>query len=467
MIFSGQQAAPDHEIVISPPDAHGKKQALIYQALKTPGLREFWVVCGTKFGKTLGASVAQVSAGIEKPDTKWRWVAPIYTQAQIAMEEYFPKILPPAPHSLPNNSDLFITIPSTKTLFEFWHAQRPSSLEGAAVHGYVFDEAARMGPGVRASARTTTTVTKGPHLYISYPFGKNWFYHGAMEAKEHQTWAIKNGKPIEKAFIHARTADNPYVDPKVIADARRELPSRLFRQFYEAEFMDDGQVFVGFRECEWGPDHSALEGDRQRWIVDDAKSRTVVLSADWAKASDYTVFFAADLETRQVVGFERFHRVPYPEQVRKLLLFGKQFKSVLEVRHDKTGVGEAIDDMLAQTDMAAQGVTFTNPSKAGMVAQLMTSLEQLGQLWIPRWPELIGELETFDLTMSPSGIPIYSAPEGKHDDCVCSLMLVNAALIDYGNRSYEIKFMEDLPKEKPGVTPLEQFYQQLRDDGED
>jgi len=412
---------------------------------------------------TVSASVSQVTAGIVRPNTKWRWVAPIYTQACIAMDDYFPKLVPPHPYSKVNRSDLSITIPSNNTIFEFWHAQNPSSLEGAAVNGYVFDEASKMKPEARSSARTTTTRTKGPMMFISYPFGKNWFYVGCMEAKAHMEWSLKNGKEPEKIFLTAPTSDNPHIDFKVIEDARRELPERLFRQFYLAEFVDDGQVFVGFRDRFYGPELS-LGQERQIWTAPEASEKTVVVGADWAKTTDYTVFFAADVETRKIVGLERFNRMPYTEAVRRLKIFCNRFKSTVIVRHDKTGVGTAIDDLLAVAEVPAEGITFTNQTKADMVAKLMTAFDTDGQIGLPRWDILASELESYDVTTSASGNFIYGAPAGKHDDAVSALMLMNTALIDYGNRDYQVRMMEDLPKTELALSPLAAFYRDLMDD---
>jgi len=455
----------DQEIILSPPDPHSKKQRLAMTAFKIPAIREIWIACGTKWGKTLAGSGAMIVGGVDRPGTKWRWVAPIHDQARIAMEDYFPKILPPEPHRKQNLADLTFKIPAVDVTFEFWHAQNPGSLEGAAVNGYVFDEAAKMKPEVRASARTTTTRTQGPHMYISYPQGKNWFHTGCMEAKEHMEWSLKNGVPPEKIFIHAPTSDNPYISKKVIEDARREIPDRLFRQFYLAEFVSDGQIFTGFRDRQFGPELDHLYGERQFWVDDQAAEADVVIGVDWAKTVDWTVFIAADVKTRRVIGLERFHKVPYTEAIRRLILFSRKFKSVLTIRHDKTGVGSAIDDQLAQTNLPYEGIVFTNPSKSEMVTKLMTSFEKTGELYIPRWNVLLGELDAFDVTTNALGTPIYSAPSGKHDDTIAALMLMNTALIDYGERDYQIKFLEDMPNQKPGV--LEQFYRDLASDEDD
>ena len=49
----------------------------------------------------------------------------------------------------------------------------------------------------------------------------------------------------------------------------------------------------------------------------------------------------------------------------------------------------------------------------------------------PNIPELINELEIFTYEMGLGGRIRYMAPEGEHDDCVCSLAL---AMYQIGER---------------------------------
>lgn len=435
-------------------------------AFLIPGLREVYVAAGTKWGKTVAAVSAQASLAVQNRQTKHRWVAPIYEQAKIGLEDYFPRILPPAPLSEIRPGKMLIELPELETSIEFWHAKDPYSLEGKAIHSYIIDEAAKCHPQTYVSARTTTTRTEGPMLICSTPLGKNWFYTQCMEAKEHQEWAIRNGRTPEKIFITARTTDNPTINPAVIEAARRELPDRLFRQFYLAEFCDDGSVFAGTRECLYGPDIEAY-GDRQRWIMEGSDRRTVVLGVDWAKTLDYCVFVGIDIETRQVCAFERFHKLPYTEAIRRLHLFASSFGNVEIILHDKTGVGGAIDDAMAALPFAYRGVTFTSQSKGEMVARLITAVEQR-QIALPRWQQLISEMDSYEVKTSATGALTYAAAGGKHDDIVSALMLAHSALLNYGDKTLEVFTLEDLGRvqrqaPEPGDS-LAGFYQSLLED---
>ena len=269
--------AEDVEIGLSPPEPHSKKQALIMQAFRMGGLKEIYIACGTKFGKSIAASVSMAMAAAERPGTKWRWIAPIYEQAKIGMD-YFRPILPPKPHTEIQKSTMRIELPMIGTEIKFWHTKDPVSLEGAGIHGNIHDEAAKQPYEAVVSARTTTTFTRGPSMYISTPFGKNWFYNGCMEAKEQMEWELRNERAPTKIFLTARTEDNPFVGKDIIEQARKDLPKRMFDQYYNAEFLDDGSVFTGVRDCLYGEELD-LHGSFQSAAVKEAKQLEVVVGS--------------------------------------------------------------------------------------------------------------------------------------------------------------------------------------------
>ncbi len=451
-------------ITIDPPKAHSKKQDFLYTSLMIPGIREIWVAAATKFGKTLSGTIAQINLAIQKPNTKHRWVAPIYSQTRQPLE-YFQKILPGEPHTKRNKSENTIELPFSNSRFEFWHAQSPSSLEGDGIHSYVFDEAAKQSPDIRTSARTTTTKTKGPMIFISYPFGKNWFYTGCMEAKEEMEWAYKNNRTIEKVFIHARTIDNPYIDKQVIENAKRELSNSMFRQYYLAEFIDEFTVFGNIETCIYG-NKLDIFGDVQKWYAEGFEEAHVVIGADWAKSIDFTVFIAIDLKNYTVIGFMRFQKKSYPESVRMLSIFAAKFGSVEMITHDKTGVGAAIDDLLAYINQPYTGVFFTNALKSEFVLKLITALEQK-QISLPNWQEMKNELMAYECVPNKIGTMTYNAASGKHDDIVVSLFLANYTYLLYCDRNFEITYLDELNDINKSKTDLEKYYSELAEENDD
>lgn len=453
-------------VTIETPTPHSANQRLLMSAFHIRGLNELWIANGTKWGKSLGGGSAIGSVAPLRKNNLFRWVAPIYQQAKIGFK-YCKRILPSDPYVDINNSGPSITIPSIETIIEFWHGQHPTSLEGEACNGYILDECAKMKEDVYSAAKTTVTVTRGPIVGFSTPLGKNWFFHKCMEAKAEYEWALAKGIAPRKVFITAPTSDNPWVSKEAIEQARKDLPERLFRQYYLAEFLDDGSTFLGFRECYYTDPIDMYEAHQVWTHPEEAKKAHVVIGADWAKSVDWTVFIAVDINTRRVVGFERFHKWAYTEAIRQLVRFAKRFGEVAAIWHDKTGVGQAIDDQLAYTSLPYQGIIFSNASKSNMVNGLITTIESK-RIGLPRWNVLDTELDIYEVAVNPIGTMTYSAPDGKHDDTVSALMLANAALDQYGDRDVNIKFLEDLAKEeqieKPEPGSLEAYYNDLAED---
>lgn len=460
------------------PRPNSPQQSVIMDAFHDPNMLEMFVSCGTKFGKTFSASGGYSSRMSLRRGAIGRWIAPIYSQTKIGFR-YCKKILPPEPDTHTNMGELSILFTGLDSKMEFRSGVNPEDLEGEGTYVNVLDEAAKLHQQVYDSTKTTTTVTRGLIAAFSTPRGKNWFYTKCMDAKERMEWAIKNGKPLTHIFITAPSSVNPLVTKEAIEEARRSMPDRLFRQYFEAEFIDDGSVFVGFRDCVLGPE-IITDGKYQYWLDVDAKNSTVVIGADWGRTNDRTVFWAIDLESRTCVGFQRFYKTPYTEAIRKLVVFSRRFRETVTVLHDKTGLGTVIDDYLAETELAYEGINFTNASKADMVAKLITGFEGRDH-FIPNWREAIDELDSYEVITTPTGNMTYGGMEGKHDDIVSAMMLAYLGLIRYGDRTYEVKFTDqpsDKARQKPAASAkveedvprmshLERFYEDLQSDAED
>ena len=406
------------EIVVPPP--HSATQELIMNGLITPHLREVVVSCGTKYGKSISAASALVLAAPRRHQALFRWVSPIYSQSKIGFK-YCSRILPGRPYVTANLSSLSLFMPDLDTTIQYFHGQNSGSIEGEAVAGYVLDECAKLDYDIYASAKTTTTVTRGPMIMCSTPSGKNWFYKKFLEARDEMDRAKFEGRPPQMIAITAPTSDNPHVPRDTIEFAKRTLPDRLYKQFYEAAFLDDGSVFLGIEACLFGEPINCY-GRRERWITPDAKLHDVIIGVDWAKSVDFTVFIAISQTTKAIVGFERFNRETYQSAVKRLYSFCKTFKDIVTIAHDKTGVGVAIDEMVQGLPYPSAGITFTNSLKTSMVSSLIVAIENQ-EIAIPRWATLLEELEFYEVRTNAVGMLFYAAQSGRHDDTIAALLL--------------------------------------------
>lgn len=422
------------------PEAHSDPQRQLLEAFITPHLREFWGCCGTKFGKSFGGAGAFAVAVPLRPQALWRWIGPIYSQSMIGFN-YIRRMLPAPPHTEhlvrelgqdiiePKKADATINLPTLDSRIQFFHGQKPESLEGEGTAGNLIDEAAKQKEEVYHAAKTTTTFTRGLVGGFSTPKGKNWFYKRCMAAKEEMERAAFEKRPPRMIFIHAPSYANPGVLPETIEEMRKTMTDRLFRQYVQAEFLDDGSVFA-FLSDAFG---RVIDFSREDvWYASTHESKSIYVGADWAKQVDYSVFTALN-EQGRLVGYKRFNKVAYPEQVGALFAFCQEVKSRsvligchVVAEHDKTGVGEAIDDIIRGADHGIDivGIRWTNQLKETYVNDLVLSFEERA-ISLPPWETLRFELESFELTTSPTGRVVYGAPEGMHDDTVMSLVLAN------------------------------------------
>lgn len=458
------------------------------QHLITEKTRLIVLALATKSGKTLGGAGRIANFSFQAPREQaalYRIVAPTYQQASITykyLDRMFPETLPP---QLKLSEEQYkaaqqrwsgITPERTESKMRMkWkhngatiqcvHAQDPErSIEGERTHGNLIDEAAKCSAQTFASVMSTTSQTGGWIACTSTPRGKNWFYDLYRQCEEHMRWAEKHQKPYEQFCATAKTVDSPYVDKRVVEQARLSLPDRLFRQLYLAEFMDDGSVFIGHRDCVEG-ELIDSHGKMQAWQVADAKTKRVVIGADWAKRTDYGVFVAFEVGTSKpkIVGFRRFQGLDYKVAIRELYQFGEQFAEVLLVRHDRTGIGDVINDLLSTFPYPIDPVVFTNESKSSMVDAYMVAIETRN-LSLPNWPELIKEHDNYDVKMSVLGKPTYSAPPGLHDDIVTACFLAWSAVLETQDRVFDVRFLEDLPKT---ALSLESWYSGLAEEQDD
>jgi len=459
-------------ITIDLPAAHSAKQRQIMNFFVDPdGPEELYIASGTKFGKTLACSAAMAAAVPTFPNTQWRWMAPFYSQAQIGFEN-IRKILP-KDYIRSRKSNMRIEIKGIGSHIDFTHAQNYLQIEGHQIHGYVFDEGSKIDEAIFYSARTTVTKTRsigmGKFIVPSTPLGRNHFYKLCMEAKNEQELAIINKRKPKKIFITAATADNPFISKEVIASAKLALPIRLFQQYYLSEFLEESSTFGEITPCLYGQEFELAKSPISLWLDEGAKEKFVTIGADWARGrkntDDDTVFTAIDYESSPVklVGLLRLKGLNYTEQISQLVKFSRQFVEATLIEHDKTGVGIAIDDQLALTNLVYKGRSFNNHTKPEMVCTLITAFEQQ-KILIPRCKDLLEQLNDFEMILSDTGMMKFQAAQGCHDDFVTSLMLSYNAAKRYSNSDFDIMNMHDDDNEK---SYMQSFYDGLVDDDDD
>lgn len=285
-------------------------------------------------------------------------------------------------------------------------ADNPDSLRGEGLDFAVLDECAFMKEDAWTHAlRPALSDRRGRAMFISTPTGRNWFWRlwqrGLDGGDEWHSWQLP-------------TSDNPYIDPAEIEAARDSMPVDVYRQEYEAAFLEgEGAVFRNIAACIAQAPAAA------------DPNRRYVMGVDWAQITDYTVFVVMDAVARQVVSVDRFNHIGWDVQRDRLAALAERWH-VAEIWAEHNAIGGPNIEQLQNMGLPVKGYQMTQQSKQDLVWALQSAFER-EEIRIPDHRVMIGELEAFEAVRLLSGKWRYQAPEGMHDDTVIALAIAYEA----------------------------------------
>ena len=221
------------EIIIEAPDFAGYQKSIL-ESKKRFTITE----ASTKVGKTfshlywLFEEAHKGEAGYE-----YWWIAPVYSQAEIAFKRLMRKIAESGAYVI-NLSKLSITTP-LGTIISFKSADNPNTLYGENVHGFVFDEYSRAKEDAWFALRTTISYTRAKGKFIGNVVDRNWAWELARKAE----------KGLDPDFEYFKVTAYQAVDAGILSldeveQAKKDLPPRIFKMLYMAEFTEiDGALW--------------------------------------------------------------------------------------------------------------------------------------------------------------------------------------------------------------------------------
>lgn len=368
------------------------------------------VAAGRRFGKTELATSEVFEDAFETPGMFVCYFAPTDADAkELGFDPLFDKVpdaliadvkrTPPREIHLTNGST--IQFRGTK-----------SSSRGRGWDKVVIDEKSEVRSDFwDAVVRPSLSDTLGSALFIGTPKGRNKFYelYKRGEDEDRDEWSS----------WHGTTYDNPHVPDSEVEDARRDIPERVFRQEYLAEFVDDeGAVFGDVRNRNTRPyAYSDVDG-----------TPPFSTGIDLARTNNYLVAVTLDADG-MLVGFMRERGASWAAAGRHLAQHLAEYPGVAYI--DASRDNKVVEDLARETrGTQVEPVKFTSQNKQDMVENLAARLE-MNDVVLPD-PELDGndgvetllaELDAFEYTTTPAGNVRYGAPEGLHDDTVDALAL--------------------------------------------
>jgi hypothetical protein len=363
------------------------------------------VAAGRRFGKTvLGQCATLPPASI---GAKTAWIVPNYSNGRPLWAAAVNACQPLVSSKLVkiNNSERTILFPRTGGFLAMFSADSENSVRGSAFDIAVCDEAGQISEQfINESLAPCLADTAGVLYLIGTPHGRSNGFHKAYCA------ALEDLSGHSRAW-HASSLSNPNPNIQAYVEAARlRISSRSFRQEYLAEFIEgSGSVFSGIMECATIP------------LTVEPYKGDFVMGCDWARQHDYTCLSVIDVNSKKVVEILRFNQCEWEIQRQRLTNLSNKW-NCQSILAERNSIGDVLIEALQKEGLPISGWTATNATKSQVIQSLILAIENQNIFFQPI-PSLIAELESFEMSVLPSGLTRYAAAEGCHDDHVVSLGL--------------------------------------------
>lgn len=381
------------------------------------------IEASTKAGKTVGCLAWIIEKSLQgQPGWNYWWVAPVFSQAEIAFRRCWGYLAPIQKACKRNQSSMHILLPNGTRIW-FKSGERPDDLYGEDVYAAVLDEASRMRQESWWAIRSTITYTEAPVRIIGNVRGrKNWFYQLARQAED-GTEGMAYHRITAYMAAKSGVLSNDEID-SARRDFERLGQMEVFRQLYEAEALDDATNPFGL----------AAIAECCEQVTSYSVERSMYAGVDLAGRGAINIEQVGDAESRDwtaICAFDRHGHLTYMDRFRKphRETMGQivQVVGKTKVCIDSTGTGDAlVEDLQRRGDMQVLGFTFSERSRQDLLEGLALAIQE-GSL---RWPDLRttdgrsslrDELEAFEFVYTPRGVR-YQVQSGS-DDLVMALAL--------------------------------------------
>lgn len=287
----------------------------------------------------------------------------------------------------------------------FGSAEQGDALRGMTVKKsiLVIDEAAFIGQEIYEIIYPVVDAMHCPVMLISTPlFCSGEFYEKYVQG-------LRNG--IVKSYDWSKYDTSIYLSPEKLEYYRQNISPLKFKSDYLGEFIAEGSyVFGNINDC----------------VGELSDSTPVYAGIDWSvgKDNDYTVITYMD-KNGYVTSIESFKDFTPTQLVDKLGESINSHTALKCVQVETNSIGDVYMDFLKKKVKKGliRGFTTTNDSKRKIIEQLITAFQK-GKVRVPNEPELIKELQHYNIEKTPTGKVTYNGADGVHDDFVLSLAFV-------------------------------------------
>jgi len=389
------------------------------RVVRTEAQRFNWLAAGRRWRKTtLGMTVAVEGAA---RGMRWLWGAPTYDQVRIGWDEAKRACRGYATFT---QQRMMAEFPNGGTIV-YRSLDDPDNARGHTADGVVFDEASELKEEAWYDVvRPILMDTDGEAWFLFTPKGRNWTYREhvrSMDLEDSAHWQIptKGCDIVDGQLIRKpHPLENPDVAWSEIVQMFDTLPLRTFRQEVMAEFIEgEGAVFRNIDACCTLQPSTPAEHE----------GHELVMGVDWGKVNDWTAASVGCRNCKQEVALDRFHGIEYRLARQRLAVLAEAW-GVYDILAESNAMGDPIIEEMQYAGLPVRAFQTTASSKPPLIENLALSLEREEVHFLDD-PVATAELEAYEMRASANtGRPVYSAPEGVHDDTVMARALMANAL---------------------------------------
>lgn len=373
------------------------------------------MMCGRRWGKSLLGMTEAVTCAMGDPRKEttpgavW-WVWPNFPMAMLGWRKILTQLEPLILSKVVNlvKVERLIEFPGGGFI-QFKSADKPNSLRGEGLDLLIVDEWAYINNGGEVweqELRATLTDRMGKALLITTPnykvtYDKEYFYKAADDP--------------DYIAIHHPTWDNPHIPQSEIKSAKRNLPDKIFRQEYGAEFIEGDADF--FRNLE---NVAVLEQ-----LFQPSPGRQYRAGIDFGRFKDHSVLAIIDCgeDMHQISPIIKIPHKSMKNQIDQILAVCRMF-DVDYACSDATGMGLGPTEMLQENaPFTVEGITYSNQQKLNMFDKLATRYE-MGTTFIQKDKWIQIEHEMMQPEINPKTLKVkLNARPGFNDDApnACAL----------------------------------------------
>lgn len=198
------------------------------------------LIAGRRGGKSLSGTIESLYFANNNPGSLGYIVAPTYGMLKDVNIPMVFEWLPQSAIDSYNKVENRLVLKNGSEI-RFRSGEKEDSLRGPGIDWIWLDEACFMDPYVWDVLLPALTDKGGVAWVTTTPQGYDWVYNRFYKP-------AMSGDPGYGAWTY-KTVDNPYIDPELVEQARRDMSEQMFRQEYLATFEKfSGLVYPDFDE---------------------------------------------------------------------------------------------------------------------------------------------------------------------------------------------------------------------------